>query len=81
MVRTYQLLIGGRWVDAASGKTFEDLNPATAEVLANVAEADAEDVSRAVAMARTAFEEGPWGRMSGGERGKILMRIADRLEA
>jgi len=80
-VRTYQLLIGGRWVDAASGKTFEDLNPATADALANVAEADAEDVSRAVAVARTAFEEGPWGRMSGGERGKILMRIADRLEA
>jgi len=81
VVRTYQLLIGGRWVDAASGKTFEDVNPATAAVLANVAEADAEDVSRAVAMARAAFEEGPWGRMSGGERGKILMRIADRLEA
>jgi len=81
VVRTYQLLIGGRWVDAASGKTFEDLNPATADALANVAEADAEDVSRAVAVARTAFEEGPWGRMSGGERGKILMRIADRLEA
>jgi acyl-CoA reductase-like NAD-dependent aldehyde dehydrogenase len=81
VVRTYQLLIGGRWVDAASGKTFEDVNPATAEVLARVAEADAEDVRLAVAAARAAFENGPWGRMSGGERGKILMRIADRLEA
>ena len=80
-MRTYQLLIGGRWVDAASGRTFEDLNPATAEVLAQVAEADAEDVRLAVAAARAAFDEGPWGRMSGGERGKILLRIADRLEA
>ena len=79
-MRTYRLLIGGRWVDAASGKFFEDLNPATAEVLARVAEAEAEDVRLAVAAARAAFEEGPWGRMSGGERGKILLRIADRLE-
>jgi phenylacetaldehyde dehydrogenase len=79
-VRTYQLLIGGRWVDAASGKAFEDLNPTTAEVLARVAEADAEDVRLAVAAARAAFEEGPWGRMPGGERGRILLRIADLLE-
>ncbi len=76
----YQLLIGGRWVDAASGKTFEDLNPTTGEVLATVAEADTEDVRRAVAAARVAFEEGPWGRMSGAERGKILIRIAELLE-
>ncbi|HSB72149.1 MAG TPA: aldehyde dehydrogenase [Candidatus Methylomirabilis sp.] len=79
-MRTYRLLIGGRWVDAASGKTFDDLNPATGEVLATVAEADREDVARAVVAARAAFEAGPWARMSGGERGKILMRIADLLE-
>jgi acyl-CoA reductase-like NAD-dependent aldehyde dehydrogenase len=79
-VRVYQLLIGGRWVDAASGKTFEDLNPTTGEVLATVAEADTEDVRRAVAAARVAFEEGPWGRMSGAERGRILIRIAELLE-
>jgi acyl-CoA reductase-like NAD-dependent aldehyde dehydrogenase len=79
-MRTYQLLIGGRFVDAASGKTFDDLNPATGEVLAKVAEADTEDVHRAVAAARAAFEDGPWARMSGGERGKILVRIADLLE-
>ncbi len=79
-MRTYQLLIGGRFTDAVSGKTFDDLNPATAEVLARVAEADAEDVNRAVAAARAAFEEGPWARMPGGERGRILMRIADLLE-
>jgi acyl-CoA reductase-like NAD-dependent aldehyde dehydrogenase len=79
-VQTCQLLIGGRWVDAASGKTFEDLNPATGEVLAQVAEADAEDVRRAVAEARVAFDEGPWSRMPAAERGRILVRIADLLE-
>jgi acyl-CoA reductase-like NAD-dependent aldehyde dehydrogenase len=79
-VRLYQLLIGGRWVDAASGKTFEDLNPTTGEVLATVAEADTEDVRHAVAAAHVAFEEGPWGRMSGAERGRILIRIAELLE-
>ena len=79
-MRSYQLLIGGRFVDAASGKTFDDLNPSTGEVLAKVAEADADDVSRAVAAARSAFEDGPWSRMSGGERGKILLRIAELLE-
>jgi aldehyde dehydrogenase (NAD+) len=79
-MRAYQLLIGGRWVDAASGETFEDLNPATGEVLARVAEGGAEDVARAVAAARAAFEDGPWARMSGGERGRVLNRIADLLE-
>jgi acyl-CoA reductase-like NAD-dependent aldehyde dehydrogenase len=79
-VRTYQLLIGGRWVDAASGKSFEDLNPTTGEVLASVAEADTEDVRRAVAAAQAAFEDGPWGRMPGAERGRIMLRIADLLE-
>jgi acyl-CoA reductase-like NAD-dependent aldehyde dehydrogenase len=79
-VHTFQLLIGGRWADAASGKTFEDLNPTTGEVLAKVAEADAEDVRRAVAAARAAFDQGPWGRMSGAERGRILLRVADLLE-
>ena len=79
-MRRAQLLIGGRWVDAASGKTFDDLDPATGEVLAEVAEADAEDVKRAVAAARAAFEDGPWSRMSGAERGRIMVRIADLVE-
>ncbi|HEY6002854.1 MAG TPA: aldehyde dehydrogenase [Anaeromyxobacter sp.] len=79
-MRTYQLLIGGRFVDAASGKTFDDLNPTTGEVLAQVAEAGAEDVNRAVGAARKALEDGPWGKMPGAERGRILVRIADLLE-
>ena len=79
-MRTEQLLIGGRWQNAASGKTFADLNPATGENLAEVSEADQGDVDRAVAAARKAFDEGPWPRMPGGERTKILLRIADLLE-
>ena len=56
-----QMLIDGRWVDAASGKRFESRNPATGELLATVAEGDAEDIDRAVAAARKAFE-GPWSK-------------------
>jgi len=51
-----KMLIDGKWVDAASGKKFETLNPATGELLATVAEGDAEDINRAVAAARRAFE-------------------------
>jgi aldehyde dehydrogenase (NAD+) len=56
-----QMLIGGKWVDAASGKHFESRNPATGELLATVAEGDAKDINRAVTAARKAFE-GPWSR-------------------
>ncbi len=58
-----RLLIGNQWVDSASGKTFDSLNPATDEVLATVAEGDSEDINRAVAAARRAFE-GPWSNSS-----------------
>ena len=56
------MLINGKWVDAASGKTFPTYNPATGEVLAKVAEGDKEDINRAVAAARAAFETGPWSQ-------------------
>ena len=56
------LLIDGKWVPAASGKTFESFNPATGEVLAHVAEGDREDINRAVKAARQAFEEGAGAR-------------------
>ncbi|MDD4933850.1 MAG: aldehyde dehydrogenase family protein [Methylacidiphilaceae bacterium] len=74
------LLIGGKWVDAASGKTFATVNPATEETLAQVAEADAEDVDRAVRAARAAFTAGPWARMAPAERAKLLWKLADRIE-
>jgi len=55
-----KMLINGKWVDSASGKTFPTYNPATGEVLSNVAEGDREDIDRAVKAARAAFEKGPW---------------------
>jgi phenylacetaldehyde dehydrogenase len=74
-----QLFINGQWADAASGKTFETLNPATGETLAHVAEGDAEDIDRAVRAARKAFEHGPWSRMTPSERGRIIWRIGDLI--
>lgn len=76
-----KLLINGEWCDAASGKTFPTINPATEEVIAQVAEADAADVDRAVKAARRAFDEGPWTRkISATERGRLMHRLADLIE-
>ncbi|KAK4753595.1 hypothetical protein SAY87_001699 [Trapa incisa] len=75
-----QLLINGKFVDAASGKTFPTLDPRTGEVIAHVAEGDAEDVNRAVSAARKAFDEGPWPKMTAYERSMVLFRFADLLE-
>src|ERR1035438_5596298 len=74
-----QLFINGRWADAASGRTFETPNPATGEILARVAEGEAEDINRAVKAARAAFETGPWSRMTPSERGRIIWRIGDLI--
>src|SRR5467141_3226129 len=68
------LLIDGRRVPSASGRTFESLNPATEQVIATVAEGNEIDVDRAVAAARRAFE-GPWRTMRAAERGQILLRL------
>src|SRR5271169_996724 len=73
-----QLFINGQWADAASDKTFETPNPATGEVLARIAEGDAEDINRAVRAARAAFN-GPWSRMTPSERGRIIWKIGDLL--
>src|ERR1700730_2493545 len=72
-----QLFINGQWTDAASGKTFETPNPATGDTLAKIAEGDAEDIDRAVRAARSAFDDGPWGRLTPSERGRIIWRIGD----
>ena len=74
-----QLFINGQWADSASGRTFETPNPATGEILARVAEGEAEDINRAVKAARTAFEAGPWSRMTPSERGRIIWRIGDLI--
>jgi aldehyde dehydrogenase (NAD+) len=74
-----KMLIDGQWVDAASGKKFETFNPATGELLATVAEGDAEDINRAVAAARRAFE-GPWSKVKPFERQSLLLKLADLVE-
>ena len=75
-----KLLIAGRWVDAISGETFPTLDPSTGEVLTQIAAGVKEDVDRAVAAARSAFESGPWSRMTPDDRGKLLWTLADLLE-
>ncbi len=73
----HRLLIGGEWVDPASGKTFATLDPASGEEIAQVAYAEAADVDRAVKAARRAFDEGPWTRkMTAAERAHVMQRIA-----
>ena len=75
------LLIGGKWVPAKSGKTFETINPATEEVLANVAQADQADVDEAVKAARRAFEESKWAAMRPADRARYLFKIAELIDA
>src|SRR5262245_52088151 len=75
-----KMLIGGKWVDAASGKRFATANPANAETLALIAEGDAEDINRAVAAARKAFDEGPWPSIKPADRTKVLLRIAELID-
>src|SRR5271168_2224859 len=75
-----KMLINGEWVNAASGKTFPTYNPATGEILAQVAEGDREDINQAVEAARKAFDSGPWRRMSASERGRLIWKLADLLE-
>jgi aldehyde dehydrogenase (NAD+) len=80
-VADQKMLVGGKWVDAASGKTFETLNPATGEVICRVAEGDKADIDAAVKAARQAFEHGPWRKMNGSDRGRLLNKLADAIEA
>jgi len=75
-----RLLINNRWVSSESGKTFPTINPSTGEEICQVAEADAADVDKAVKAARSAFE-GPWRKMRASERGRLLYRLADLIEA
>src|ERR1700758_732051 len=77
--KPHQLLIDGKRVPSASGRTFKTLNPATEEVIATVAEGNEVDVDRAVAAARRAFE-GPWRTMRAAERGHILLRLVDLMK-
>jgi len=75
-----KMLINGKWVNSASGKTFPTYNPATGEVLADVAEGDRKDIDEAVRAARKAFDDGPWRKMTASERGRLLWKLSDLLE-
>jgi len=75
-----KLFIGGRWVESSGGKTFATYDPATGDELAKVAEANGEDVDRAVAAARKSFERGDWRELPPAERAKVLWKIGDMIE-
>ncbi len=75
-----KLLINGQWRDSVSGKQFATVNPANAEEICQIAEADAADVDLAVQAARDAFEIGPWRKMAATERSKLLNRLAALME-
>ena len=79
-IRT-RLWIGNEWVDAESGGSFATVNPATDEVIADVAEARAADVDRAVKAARAAFRDSRWRRMNPHKRSRLLWKLADLVEA
>jgi aldehyde dehydrogenase (NAD+) len=79
-MRDQRMLIGGKWVESQSGKTFPTINPATGETICQVAEGDKADIDLAVAAARRAFESGPWPKMNASERGRLLNKLADLME-
>ncbi len=76
-----QAFIGGQFVDAADGRTFDSLAPATGQVIAQVAACSHADVDRAVTAARTAFNAGQWSRCAPAERKAVLLRLADLVES
>ncbi len=79
-VKPGRLLIGGEWTAARAGKTFDVLNPATEQKITTAAYGDTPDVDAAVAAARRAFDQGPWGKMPARERGMYLYKLADLVE-
>ncbi len=79
-VRQTQMYIAGRWASALSGSTREIINPFDQTVIAIVPEGDERDAERAIQAAREAFDDGPWPRMTGAERGRILYQIASLIE-
>ena len=76
-----KMLIDGKWRDSKSGKTFETINPATEEVITQVAEGDAADIDLAVKAARKAFDSGPWRKMDARDRGRLMYKLADLIES
>ncbi|OYT70232.1 MAG: betaine-aldehyde dehydrogenase [Chloracidobacterium sp. CP2_5A] len=78
--QTRHMLIDGQWVEAKRGQVFKVYNPANGEVIAHVAEGNAEDIDLAVKAARRAFDEGPWRKLTPSERGRLIWKLADLVE-
>ena len=78
-VKTYQLFINGEWVASSSNKTIPVYDPSTEEIIAQVPDANADDVNRAVGAAKAAFEDGPWATTTPQERGRVLFRLAEKI--
>src|SRR6266853_2985366 len=78
-VKTYQLFVNGEWADSNSKKSFLVYDPATEEVIAQVPDANYEDVNRAVSAARAPFDDGPWASTTAQERGRVLFRLAEKI--
>ncbi|MGJ5755868.1 acyl-CoA reductase-like NAD-dependent aldehyde dehydrogenase [Streptomyces puniciscabiei] len=76
-----QLFIGGQWREAADGARMDVIDPSSGRAITTVAQAGAGDVDAAVRAARDAFDSGPWPRMSGRERGRVLHRVAELIRA
>jgi len=79
-VKPGQLFIDGKWVDAAGGKTYSTVNPATGDVITQVADGGEADVDTAVIAARRAFESGPWAQMAASDRARILWKMGDLVD-
>jgi aldehyde dehydrogenase (NAD+) len=76
-----RLLVNGEWVEPASGKYYDSVNPSTGEAVARVADGGAEDIDRAVKAARAAFEDGPWSTMHPADRGRLIMKLGQLVQA
>ena len=78
-LKSYKMLIGGEWVDAAGGETFESMNPYTGKNWAEIPRGQAEDVDRAVQAAKKAFTTGDWPKMTATQRGHLLRKLGDLI--
>ena len=81
LARKHKHLINGKWVESSSGKTFVTVDPATGETLSHIADGNAADIDAAVKAARNAFDKGPWRKMTPSERGKLMWKLADLIDA
>ena len=78
-VRTYKNYVNGQWVGSASGETFPVYDPSTEEVIAQVPSSNAGDIDKAAKAARAAFDSGPWATTAAQDRGRILLKLAEKI--